>query len=102
MSSVAEKSASREVLREPGEAIARLPFPITFVHLDAELWADVVEADPPPLPGDVHQRFRTGEDAWVLVSYLVLKHRGHDVRLSPTFVPGAPASPRTSKNVSFG
>ena len=76
-----------ELMCDAGEEIARLPFPITFVHLDADLWTEVAQADPPPLPGDVHARFNTGEDAWVLITYLVLKHRGHDVRLSKHFVP---------------
>lgn len=87
--SSAPRASAVEQVFEPGELVTPLPFPITFVHLDAELWRDIAAADPPPLPGDIHHRFRTGEDAWVLITYLVLKHRGHDVRLSGSFVPGA-------------
>lgn len=76
-----------ERMCEVGEVVPTLPWPLTFVHRDAELWADVAAADPPPLPGDIHHRFRTGEDAWVMISYLVLKHRGHEVHLSKRFVP---------------
>ena len=75
-----------EPMRDPHEQIERLPWPLTFVHLEADLWQDIATADPPPLPAEVHQRFRTGEDAWILITYLALKHRGHEVRLSSRFL----------------
>lgn len=77
----------REELLDEGETPPRLPHPIVFVQPDAERWADLVQADPVPLPGEVHGRFERGADAWTIVTYLVLKGRGHAVELSSTLLP---------------
>jgi hypothetical protein len=77
----------REKFLDDGETPRRLHHPIVFVLPDAERWMDLVEADPVPLPGEVHARFERGADAWTIVSYLVLKGRGHAVELSSTMLP---------------
>jgi hypothetical protein len=79
--------AYRERFLDEGESPARLPHPLVFVQPGVERWADVVGADPVPLPGEIHSRFERGADAWTIVSYLALKARGHAVELSPATLP---------------
>ncbi len=83
----AEMLPYREEFVDEGETPSRLPHSVVFVLPHAERWADVVAADPVPLPGEVPTRFERGADAWTVVTYLVLKGRGHAVELSSTMLP---------------
>lgn len=78
----------RERFLDEGETPRPIPHELVFVHPEASRFREIVDADPVPLPGAVHDRFRRGADAWTLVSYLVLKARGHAVRLEPAMLPG--------------
>lgn len=65
-----------------------LPYPITFVYRDLAAWRDVVDADPPPHPDALAPRIAAvgGFAGWILQTWLQLRRRGHDVRVSPALV----------------
>lgn len=70
--------------------LARLAEPIYFVMLDPRRqmpWQPLFEGAEPP-PASVYWRQWDGETAWIINTYIQLKRRGLDVRLSKQLVPG--------------
>jgi hypothetical protein len=66
-----------------------IPYPIYFIQKDIEQWADLTKRE--DLPDDmlpVFKRCVEGTHIWGIQTYLFLKQRGLDVRLSKQFVPG--------------
>jgi len=61
--------------------------PIYFVHRSLEDWPELLRDGPLPDPDQCPQKFK-GRDSWITMTYLRLKPRGADLRLSPEYVPG--------------
>ncbi len=71
--------------------LAPLSEPVYFVMLDERRqkpWLPLFEGAEPP-PASVYWRQWDGETAWIINTYIQLKRRGLDVRLSKRLVPGA-------------
>ena len=51
-----------------------------FVLNDKERWTDLLSGDL-PTPTDIKHRIITGEDIWVLLTYLHFRHAGYEVTL---------------------
>ncbi len=62
---------------------------IYFVPLELDRWADVLSSVQTPDPTAISRRFALGVDCWVVQTYLHLKRRGMDVRLTGQPVEGA-------------
>jgi glycosyltransferase involved in cell wall biosynthesis len=70
--------------------LAPLSEPVYFVMLDERRqkpWLPLFEGAEPP-PASVYWRQWDGETAWIINTYVQLKRRGLDVRLSKRLVPG--------------
>ncbi len=68
-----------------------LPVPVTFVSLESELWPDVYPPEKNTLLNPytiASDRLGRTEACWVILTYLHLKQRNLDVRLSNKFIPG--------------
>jgi len=64
-----------------------LPFPVYFITKDTIKWSDLLSN--PDLPDNLEEviaRSTSGNDIWAVQTYLQLKQRGLDVRLSAHFV----------------
>jgi hypothetical protein len=72
----------------PDTSPLRIPFRVNFVMLSLEGWRDVAEAAECPDPDAMPQRIRPVDAIWIAQSYMRLKRRGQDVRLTDRFVPG--------------
>ena len=71
--------------------LPRLSEPVYFVMLDERRqtpWQPLFEGAEPP-PASVYWRQWDGETAWIINTYIQLRRRGLDVRLSRRLVPGA-------------
>lgn len=64
-----------------------IPFRINFVIQSMTGWEDVAEAQDCPDPDTMPERIRRTEEIHVAQSYMHLRRRGHDVRLTEKFVP---------------
>lgn len=65
-----------------------LPFPVYFITKDTAKWRDLLED--PVLPNHLEPviaRSTSGNDIWAVQTYIQLKRRGLDVRLSSEFIP---------------
>lgn len=73
-----------------------LPFPVTFVSLEPEIWPELfcsngelideeITLDPNTIPCS---RLNRIDPCWIVLTYLQLKRRGLNVRLSNRFIPG--------------
>ena len=73
------------------EPAASLPEPIYFVSGRMSEWSDLPDASPTPHVDDLVDRIAGagGSAGWTIQTYLRLKARGHDVRLTGDWVPGA-------------
>ncbi len=64
-----------------------IPFRVNFVLMGMGGWQDVIEAAECPSADAMPDRIRHVDAIWIAQSYLRLKRRGHDVRLTDRFVP---------------
>jgi hypothetical protein len=69
----------------------KLKHPVYFVHKQARgKWASLTaDAEKPVNMDALAAQLRFGRDVWIVPTYLMLRQRGHDVRLVDRFVPGA-------------
>ncbi|MBE9100568.1 glycosyltransferase [Vacuolonema iberomarrocanum] len=66
-----------------------LPYPIYFVHTKLSQWPELIGNK--DLPNDVFpilKRCVGGSDIWAIQTYIFLKQRGLDVRITSKFIPG--------------
>jgi hypothetical protein len=78
-----------ELLQLKSGGQGSLPYPVYFVHPNGTQWADVSDPVQPPDPDAIYWRFERSSDIWIVQTYLHLKRRGLDVRLTWQLVPGA-------------
>jgi hypothetical protein len=64
-----------------------IPFRVNFVMPSLDQWQDVISAAECPDADSMPDRIRHVDAIWIAQSYLRLKRRGHDVRLTDHFVP---------------
>ena len=57
------------------------PSNLHFILNDTGRWQDILSGDL-PTPADTKHRIITGEDIWVLLTYLHFRHAGYDVTVS--------------------
>jgi hypothetical protein len=71
-------------------SLAPLPFPVTFVSLESASWPELFSSNETLLDPDMVSSRRLGgiDSCWVILTYLHLKHRNLNVRLSDHFIPG--------------
>ncbi|MBF2063319.1 MAG: glycosyltransferase family 1 protein [Calothrix sp. C42_A2020_038] len=67
-----------------------LPFPVTFVCRYQDKWSNLFLGDETPIPDPdaIPGQIVTNEDCWIVLTYLHLKRRNLNVKLSNRFLPG--------------
>jgi hypothetical protein len=72
------------------KSLSLLPYPVTFVVGHAERWADLFASPDQILdPDQIHGRFKSNEDCWIVMTYLRLRQQNLNVSISNRLVPGA-------------
>jgi hypothetical protein len=66
----------------------KIPFRVNFVMESLKHWRDVAEAVDCPNPDSMPQRIRPVDAIWIAQTYMRLRRRGQDVRLTDSFVTG--------------
>lgn len=80
-------STSSPVLEKASQTRARglLAHPVHFVFSGCERWRDVIDAELTPQPDQLSERLISGEECWILQTWLYLKQLGADVKLTDRF-----------------
>ncbi|KEI70405.1 hypothetical protein [Endozoicomonas elysicola] len=62
------------------------PSNLHFILNDKDRWQDLLSGDL-PIPAEIKHRIITGEDIWVLLTYLQFRHAGYEVTLGTEACP---------------
>jgi hypothetical protein len=76
----------------PEMPLASLPHPVYLVHKGASDWQDLMNLKPaeqPPPAECVIDRFSSASDSWLINTFIELRRRSLDVRLTDSFVKNA-------------
>jgi hypothetical protein len=65
-----------------------IDFPVYFVTKEIDNFQDVVKDPLPPSSDEIFNRLRNGSQVWAIQTYINLKRRSNNVRLSREFIPG--------------
>lgn len=84
-----QSEAKVKYLKEPVTPLVPLKYPIYFVSKELQRFSGLIQdsciiAE----PEEVFKRCSSGSDIWTVQSYVNLKRRGLDVRLTDHFIPG--------------
>jgi hypothetical protein len=69
------------------QRLEKLPYPVYFICKRTEVWQELLNNECPPTADSLYDKLLTGSDCWSILTYLQLKNRGLDVRLSTNFLP---------------